>query len=111
MFIFNFFKCKCGYNGYKGKKLSKKRECHNENMFFEALRALRKLNFFFHLKSKTNLVTWRKCNSHLQYYKLDLSFSVKLQEINLNVCDECYQSYVTLNSSIGKVRRNFFLNI
>ena len=27
-------------------------------------------------KSKTNLVTFRKCNSHLQYYKIDLSFSI-----------------------------------
>ena len=35
-----------------------------------------------------NLVTLRKCNSHLQYYKIDLSFSIKLQEINLNICGE-----------------------
>ena len=44
--------------------------------------ALVKLNFLFHLKSKINLVTLRKFNSHLQYYKIDLSFSIKLQEIN-----------------------------
>ena len=47
-----------------------------------------KLNFLFHLKSKTNLVFLWKCNSHLQYYKIDLSFSIKLQEINLYVCEE-----------------------
>ena len=51
-------------------------------------RALSKLNFLFHLKSKTNLVTLRKCNSHPQYYKLDFCFSIKLQEINLNLCEE-----------------------
>ena len=38
------------------------------------------------MKSKTNLVTLRKFNSNLQYYKIDLSFSIKLQEINLYVC-------------------------
>ena len=32
-----------------------------------------KFNFFFHLKSKKNLVTLRKCNSVLQYYKTDLA--------------------------------------
>ena len=42
------------------------RECH-ENVFLMADRALSKFNFLFHLKSKTNLVTLRKCNSHLQY--------------------------------------------
>ena len=30
----------------------------------------------------------RKCNLHLQYYKIDLSYSIKLQEINLNICQE-----------------------
>ena len=30
----------------------------------------------------------RKCTSHLQYYKIDSNFSIKLQEINLNVCEE-----------------------
>ena len=29
-----------------------------------------------------------KYNSHLQYYKIDLSFSIKLQEINLYLCEE-----------------------
>ena len=57
-------------------------------MFLKADRALSKFNFLFHLKSKTNLVTLRKCNSHLQYYNIDLSFSIKLQEINLHVCEE-----------------------
>ena len=65
------------------KKLSAKHECHDENLFPKADKALSKLNFLFHLKSKTNLVTLRKCYSHLQYYKIDLSFSIKLQEINL----------------------------
>ena len=41
------------------------RECHDENVFG----ALRKMNILFHLKSKSNLVTLRKCNSHLQYYR------------------------------------------
>ena len=65
-----------------------KREYHNENVVFKADRALSKLNFHFYLKSKTNLLTLRKCNSHLQYYKIDSSFSIKLQKINLNVCEE-----------------------
>ena len=54
----------------------------------KADRDLSKLNFLFHLKSKTNLVILRKCNSHLQYYKIGLIFSIKSQEINLNVCKE-----------------------
>ena len=49
---------------------------------------LSNLNFLFHLQSKTKLVTLRKCNSHLQYYKIDSSLSIKLQEINLNICEE-----------------------
>ena len=57
-------------------------------MFLKADRALSKFNLLFHLKSKTNLVTLRKCNSHLKYYKINLSFSIKLQEINLYLCDE-----------------------
>ena len=64
------------------------RECHDENVFLKAGRAISKFNFLFHLKSKPNLVPLRKCNSHLQYYKIDLSFSIKLQETNLNVCEE-----------------------
>ena len=55
-------------------------------MFLKADRTLSKFNFLSNLK--TNLATLRKCNSHLQYYKIDLSFSIKLQEINLNVCQE-----------------------
>ena len=54
--------------------------CHDENH--------KKIDFLFHLKSKTNLVTLRKCYSHLKYYKIDLNFSMKLQEINLYVCEE-----------------------
>ena len=38
---------------------------------------------------KINLATLSKCKSRIQYYKIDLSFSIKLQEINLNVCNEC----------------------
>ena len=34
-------------------------------------------NFLFHLKSKINLVTLSERNSRLQYYKIDLSFSIK----------------------------------
>ena len=49
---------------------------------------LSKLNFRFYVKSKTDLITSRKCNPHLRYYKIDLSFSIKLQEINLKVCEE-----------------------
>ena len=70
-------------------KSSARRECHDENVFLKADRASSKLNFLFHLKSKTNLVALRKCNSHLQYYKIDLSFSINLQEINWNECEEC----------------------
>ena len=47
-----------------------------------------KFNFLFHLNLKTNLVALRKCKSHLQYYKIDLSFSIKLKEINLYVREE-----------------------
>ena len=51
--------------------MSAKRECHGKNVFLKADRAISKFNLIFHLKSKTNLVTLRKCNSHLQYYKID----------------------------------------
>ena len=70
------------------RKSSTKCEYHDVNVFLKVNRTLSKLNFLFYLKSKTNLVTLRKCNSLLQYYKIDLSFSIKLQEINLNVCEE-----------------------
>ena len=49
------------------RKSSAKRQCHSEYLFLKADRALCKLNFLFHLESKTNLVTLRKCDSHLQY--------------------------------------------
>ena len=68
--------------------MSTKRECHYENVSHKADRDSRKLNFLYHLKSKTNLVTPRKCNSYLQYNEIDLSYSIKLQEINLNVCED-----------------------
>ena len=38
------------------------RECYDKNVFPKAVRALSKLNFLFHLKSKANLLTLRKCN-------------------------------------------------
>ena len=69
-------------------KSSAKRKCDDENVSLKADRALSKLNFLFHLKSKTNLLTLRKCNSHLQYYKIDLSFSIKLREVNVDVYEE-----------------------
>ena len=50
--------------------------------------SLSRFNFLFHLKSKTNLVILRICDSYLQYYKIDLCFSIKLQKINLYVCEE-----------------------
>ena len=46
-------------------------------VFLKTDRALSKLNFLFHLKSKINLLTLRICNSYLQYYKIDLSSSNK----------------------------------
>ena len=80
------------------KKLQKciqeiERECHDKNVFLKADRTSSKLNFLFHLKSKTNLVTLINCNSHLQYYKIYLNFSIKLQEINLNACEEYKTEY------------------
>ena len=41
----------------------------------------------FHFLTKISVKTCL-LNSHLQYYKIDLSFSIKLQEINLYVCEE-----------------------
>ena len=49
------------------RKSSAKRERHGQRKFFKANTALCKLNFLLHLKPKTNLVTLRKYNSHLQY--------------------------------------------
>ena len=46
---------------YTENRARSKRECHDENVFLKADRALSKLNFLFHLNSKTNLVTLRKC--------------------------------------------------
>ena len=37
----------------------------DENAFLKADRALSKLNYLFHLNSKTNLVTVRKCVIHI----------------------------------------------
>ena len=47
------------------RKSSAKRECHDENVFLKADRALNKLNFLFHSNSKTNLVTSRKYVIHI----------------------------------------------
>ena len=44
--------------------------------------------FLFHLESNKSLVTLRKFNLYLQYYEIDLSFSIKLEKMNLNVCEE-----------------------
>ena len=41
------------------------RECHDENVFLKADRALSELNFLFHLNLKTNLVTLGKCVIHI----------------------------------------------
>ena len=86
-------------------------------MLLKADRALSKLNLLFLLKTETNLVTLKKCNSHLQYYKIDLNFSIKLQKINLNVCEE-YKTernryfmcvyLITFISSFINIRRSHF---
>ena len=52
-------------------------------MFLKTDRVLCKLNFPFHLKSKTNLVTLRKCNSNLQYYKISLLSQLLLKSKSL----------------------------
>ena len=55
-YIFRFiFKANAALMGIK-KKSSAKREYYDENVFLKADRALNKLNFLFHLKSKINLV-------------------------------------------------------
>ena len=46
-------------------KLSAKRERYDENVFLKADRALSKLNLLFHLNSKRNRVTLRKCVIHI----------------------------------------------
>ena len=64
------------------------RECNDENVFLKVDRALSKMNFLSHLKSKTNLVTLIECNLHLQYCKIDFSFGIEFQQLKLNVCVE-----------------------
>ena len=81
--------------------MKKRLSLNDENVFLKAVKALSKLNFLFQLKSKKNWVTLRKCNSHLQYYKIDLSFSIELQEINLNAIFFIYFSYSNLNFISG----------
>ena len=63
----------------KSQYLKKKKKVKMENYLPE---------WVLHLESKTNLVTLRKCNSYLQYYKIDFSFNIKLQETNLNISQE-----------------------
>ena len=101
------------------RKLSAKRDYHDENVFLKADKALSKLNFLFNLKSKRNSAIWRKFNSHLQYYKIDLSYSNKLQKIILNVCEEyktereagrfIFNFLKLLSGILIKVSRNSFI--
>ena len=65
-----------------------KREYHDENVFLKVDRASSKMKLVFSFEIKKKLVTFRKCNSHLQYYKINLIINIKLQEINFNVCEE-----------------------
>ena len=65
--------------------------------------SLSELNFLFNQKLKTNLVTLRKCNLHLQYYKIDPSFNIKLQKINLNLCKE-YKTEREARSNLRAMR-------
>ena len=95
----NFFPC---------RKLGAKLECHDENVFLKADRALSKLNFLFHLKSKTNSVTLKACNSHLEYYKIDLNISIKLQEIKLNVCEKFKTKCEAWRSNISECETRQF---
>ena len=53
------------------------------------------------------LVSLRKCNSKLQYYKIDYSFSIKLQEIKLRVCEE----YKTERDVRNKIERSAMFQI
>ena len=62
---------------------------YTEIVFLKADRALSKVNFPFSFEIKTNLVTFKKYNSSLQY-KIDLSFSIKLQKNKLYVCEEYF---------------------
>ena len=57
-------------------------------MFLKADKALGTFIFLLNPKLKRNLIILWKCNSHLQYYKINLSFSIKLQEINLYLCEK-----------------------
>ena len=79
------------------------------NVFRKADRTLNKWKFLFHLKLKTNSLTLRKYNSHLQYYKIDLNSSIKLQEINYDVCKE-YKTetfyYLFLTVELLKFKKN-----
>ena len=90
------------------KKLSVKRDCHDENVFLKADRVLSKCNFLFHLKSKTNLVTVKKCNSHIPYIKIDFSFSIKLQEINLYIWEEYKTEREARDENVPARQADFF---
>ena len=67
------------------------------------------IHFTFHLKPKTNLLTLRKCYLYLQYYKIDLSFSIKLQELNLNLCKE-YKTEREARDEKVSAKQTYFLN-
>ena len=64
-------------------KSSAKRECHNENVFLKADRALSKLNFLFYLNPKTNLVTLRKCvTDWFGFIRIDVTELIGLSHID-----------------------------
>ena len=54
-------------------------------------------------------LTLRKCNSHLQYYKIDFSYIVKLQNTTLNVCKEYIGSSAKRDDKNVPPRRADFL--
>ena len=75
----------------------------DENVFLKADKALNKQNFLFYLKSKTNFVTFRKCNPNSQYFKIDLSFSIKLQNTNNTI------TYIFYYKVLCFFKRNIFI--
>ena len=70
--------------------LRAKRECRDENVFFKVE------------------VILRKFNSHSQYYEIDLSFSLKLKEINLNVYEEHKNEREARDESVHAKQADFF---
>ena len=45
--------------------------------------------------------------SHLQYNNIELSFSIKLQEINLNLCDEYKPKRKARDENVSAKRADF----